>query len=113
MGTNLALTGGPWHAFIADPDGFVYTSIDDLRENAEDPDDQFSVVIVKGSAMPDDRSGCRDRLPGSYTCADQALHTDDLYLGDDVDDSESVTLTWARAQAMCAGLNADARTAVA
>lgn len=99
-------TTGPWHAFIADPDGFVYTSVDDLRENAEDPDAEFSVVIVKGGAMPDDRSGDQGRLPGSHSTADKALEIEDLYLGDDVDPSESIEVQWARAQAMCAGLNA-------
>lgn len=101
---------GPWHAYIAELDGFVYTSVDDLRENHQD-EDGFSVVIVRATAMPNDRSGCRDRLPGSYTSADKALEIEDLFLDDEADDSESVEVQWARAQAMCAGLNAAAESA--
>jgi hypothetical protein len=109
---NAEYLRGPWTAYIAEPDGFVYTDMADLRENCEaidDPDAIFEVVIVRGSAMPKP-AGCRDRLPGSYTTADKAFEADDLYLDSDVtgevDESESVTAIFARAQAMAAGLNA-------
>lgn len=110
--TEHAALRGPWHAYIVEPDGFVYTDMSDLRENCEayeDPDATYEVVIVRGSALPK-AAGCRDRLPGSHTSADKAFEVDDLYVDSDetgeVDESESVSAIFARAQAMAAGLNA-------
>ncbi len=112
MTTETAALRGPWHAYIAELEGFVYPDMSDLRENCEefgDPEAAFEVVIVRGSAMPKP-AGCRDRLPGSHTAADKAFKADNLYLDDDitgeVDESESVSAIFARAQAMAAGLNA-------
>ena len=96
---------GPWSAYIAEDDGFVYDSIDDVRENAEDPEGEFTIVIVRGSALPDDRSGIRLRLPGSCMVGDTAHEMDDVYL-DEEDASVGLEARWAQAQAMAAGLNA-------
>jgi hypothetical protein len=97
---------GPWLATLSDRAGFVYDSVADARGNADDPDDEFSVSIVRGTAMPDDRSGCRLRMPGSYSAGDQIFDLDDLYLDDDGDESVTAGARFAQAQAMAAGLNA-------
>jgi hypothetical protein len=112
MTTETAALRGPWTAYIAEPDGFVYTDMADLRENCEyydDPDATYEVVIVRGSATPTP-AGCRDRLRGSYSTADKAFEADELYVDSEqtgeIDESESVAAIFARAQAMAAGLNA-------
>jgi hypothetical protein len=96
---------GPWQAFIADRDGFVYDSVADALENIDDPDDEIRITVVRGSARPNDRSGDRLRLPGSSFCGDKAYELDDVYLADD-DESVSATARFAQALAMAAGLNA-------
>lgn len=97
---------GPWTAVLTDLTGFVYTSVADARDNVEDPDEQVSIAIVRGSALPDDRSGCRLRLPGSYHSGDMAYEMDDVYLDDPDDESVGAEARYAQAQAMAAGLNA-------
>jgi hypothetical protein len=97
---------GPWQAVLAESDGFVYDSVADALENAEDPEGEFTVTVVRGSAMPNDRSGCRLRLPGSFLSGDKAYELDDVYLDGDGDESVSAVARFAQAQAMAAGLNA-------
>jgi len=97
---------GPWTAVLADRSGFVYESVEDARENIDDPDDEVTITVVRGTALPDDRSGCRLRLPGSLHCGDQAYALDDVYLNDPDDPSVGADARYAQAQAMAAGLNA-------
>jgi hypothetical protein len=97
---------GPWVAVLADRWGFVYESVADARENTEDPDEEHKVTIVRGSALPNDRSGCRPRLPGSNLCGDRVFELDDVYLDGDGDDSTGAEARYAQAVAMAAGLNA-------
>lgn len=100
---------GPWAAVIADRDGFVYNSVDDVRENAEDPEDEYTIAVVRGSAVPTDRNGttgCRLRLPGSAFCGDKAYEIENIYLDGDGDETTGLEARWAQAQAMAAGLNA-------
>lgn len=97
---------GPWTAFLADSYGFVYESADDLRENAEDPEnDEFEVSVRRGTAAAIYPAGDRPRLPGSYQSGDVAYELNDVWL-DDEDESVSVRARYAQAQAMAAGLNA-------
>lgn len=102
---------GPWVAVLADGDGFVYDSVDDARENAEDPEDQFTVTVVRGSAAPSDRDGTTGinlRLPGTFMAGDVAYVLDDVYLDDPDDPSVGADARLAQALAMAAGLNAAA-----
>lgn len=100
---------GPWQAVIADRWGFVYTSVEDARDNVEDPEAELTIAVVRGTAAPDDRggtTGCRLRMPGSWLTGDMAYELDDVYL--DHDPSIAAAARWAQAQAMAAGLNAAA-----
>jgi hypothetical protein len=97
---------GPWSAFLADRHGFVYESMDDARENVEDPYEEVTITVVRGTAMPNDRSGCRLRLPGSHHCGDKAYELDDVYLDDPDDPSVGAEARFEQAKAMAAGLNA-------
>lgn len=114
MGTSMPETDqitadalrGPWLAVLADRWGFVYDSVADAAENTEDPDEEHRVTIVRGTAMPNDRSGCRLRLPGTYRCGDVAFELNDVYLDGEGDESTGAAARLAQAQAMAAGLNA-------
>lgn len=96
---------GPWQAVLADSYGFVYESVADAQENADDPDDEFTITVVRGGALPHNDSGCRPRLPGSYHSGDKAYELDDVYLDDPDDPSIAAEARFAQAQAMAAGLN--------
>lgn len=104
---------GPWHAYLADRDGFVYESVADALENAEDTEDEFQITVVRGTALPNDRSGCRLRLPGSNHCGDRAYEIDDVYLEDPDDPTVGAEARLLQAQAMAAGLNAAAEAVTA
>lgn len=97
---------GPWQAVLSDRYGFVYTDADDARENAEDEDEELTVSVVRGTAAPADRGGCRMRLPGSNQCGDEA-YAIEAFLDDD-DPSVGAEVRLIQAQAMAAGLNAAA-----
>lgn len=105
--TTAALTG-PWLAVVADRYGFVYDSVADAKDSAED--DEVKISVVRGTAMPNDRNGTTGvllRLPGSHDSGDVAYELDDVYL-DDEDESVAADARYAQAQAMAAGLNAAA-----
>lgn len=98
---------GPWLAVLADCDGFVFESIDEAREDA-DESEEFRVSVIRGTAMPSERLDEDDtpRLPGSHNSGDQVFELDGLYLDGDGDLSVSAEARYAQAQAMAAGLNA-------
>lgn len=104
--TNPDFLRGPWVAVLADPLGFVYDSPQDARENADDPTDDFRIRIVRDSALPNDRSGDRLRLPSSYHEGDIAHDLYDVWLVDADEESVGAEARRAQAQAMAAGLNA-------
>lgn len=96
---------GPWFAVLADHAGFVYDSVADARENAEDTDETFEISVRRGTAAVITPAGDRGRLPGSYHCGDLAYELDvylDVYLDDP---SVAAAARLAQAQAMAAGLN--------
>lgn len=97
--------GGPWLAVLSDQSGFVYESVADAHENGDDPGEEFSVSIRRGSALPNNRSGDRLRLPGSFLSGDQIFDLDDLYLDDNGDMSVSAEARYEQAKAMADGLN--------
>ncbi len=97
---------GPWRAILADQIGFVYEDVADAVANADDPDGElFSVSVVRASALPNDRSGCRLRLPGTIRSGDRVFDLDDLYLVDEGDGSVAAGARLTQAKAMAAGLN--------
>lgn len=97
---------GPWIAVLADRYGFVYESLADALENAEDPEfETFEISVRRGTAAVIKPAGVRSRLPGSYSCGDLAYEIDDVYLNDD-DDSVGGEARYEQAKAMAAGLNA-------
>jgi hypothetical protein len=99
---------GPWAAFLCDSSGFIYTSAEDLRENAEDPEgEDFEISVRRETAAAAKPAGCRDRLPGTCHSGDIAYELSDVWL-DDEDPSVGVEARYAQAQAMAAGLNAAA-----
>lgn len=109
--TDLAADAlcGPWQAVLADRHGFVYNSVTDAVENVEDPYEEVTVTVVRGTALPTDRdgtTGCRLRLPRSYNSGDVAYEIDDVCLVDADDPSVEAEARWVQAQAMAAGLNA-------
>jgi hypothetical protein len=94
-----------WVAVLADHSGFVYESVEDARENAEDPEgEEFEISVRRGSAAVITPAGDRGRLPGSYLSGDLAYELDDVWLDDD-DETVGVAVRFAQAQAMAAGLN--------
>lgn len=104
MTTDEHLTG-PWVAILSDSDGFVYESVADLRDSAEDPDgEMFEISVRRGTAAVIRPAGDRGRLPGSCRSGDVAYELDDVWLNDE-DDSIGVAARFAQAQAMAAGLN--------
>lgn len=108
--TNISehLTG-PWRAVLHDTDGFVWPSVDEAIEDHGD-DEEVTVAVVRGSALPNDRDGTTGvllRMPGHRLSGDVA-HEVDCYLVDPDDESTGAAARFAQAQAMAAGLNAAA-----
>jgi hypothetical protein len=105
---------GPWMAVLNDCYGFVYESVADARENAEDPDgDAFQISVRRGTAAATRPAGDRSRLPGSYHEGDLAYELDDVWLTDEDEPSIAAEARFAQAQAMAAGLNAAWKAGVA
>ncbi|GAA2623857.1 hypothetical protein GCM10010399_63930 [Dactylosporangium fulvum] len=97
---------GPWQAVLADRYGYAYQDVTDARKNIADPDDEVRITIVRGTALPNNRSGDELRLPGSYQSGDQIFEID-AYLEDE-DPSIGAEVRFEQAKAMAAGLNAAA-----
>lgn len=95
--TRTALAG-PWQTIIS-AGGDQYTDLDTARLELGD-EGEITISICRDSALPEDAV-----MPGSYLTSDVAYTVDDVYLGDD-DGDLSAEAELARAEAMCAGLNA-------
>lgn len=93
---------GPWQAVLADNYGYAMDGLDGLN-----PDDEVSISIRRGSALPVFRDDDEPRLPGTCKSGDVIELWNHLYV-EDGDPSTDAPARWAQAQAMAAGLNAAA-----
>ncbi|MFI6228569.1 hypothetical protein ACIBCR_14810 [Micromonospora echinospora] len=96
---------GPWVAYLADEDGFVYQSIADAIEDLGD-EEEVRIGVARGSAAPTERDGGL-RLPGSYRSGDKVFEIE-TYIDGEGDDSQTAQARYAQALAMAAGLNSAA-----
>lgn len=94
---------GPWQAVLADRYGNVYPSVAAALEEAEDPDEEVLISVVRGTATPTDRGGDL-HAPGTHHSGDVVFEIE-AYLEDD-DPSVGAEARFAQAEAMAAGLNA-------
>ncbi|MEV5819238.1 hypothetical protein AB0L22_08695 [Micromonospora haikouensis] len=93
----------PWVAYLASPDGWVYSSADDAAADLG-PEEEVRIGIARGTAAPIEEDGGL-RLPtGSYTAGDQAFEFE-TYIDGEGDESQSAATRYAQAVAMAAGLN--------
>lgn len=106
--THTDAIRGLWVAVLADRHGFVYDSVADAYENSG-PEEEHRIAVVRGTAMPNNRSGDRPRMPGTTRSGDTVFELDDVYLDGDGDESTGAVARLAQAQAMAAGLNAAAQ----
>ncbi|MBM0235913.1 hypothetical protein JNW88_00225 [Micromonospora sp. ATA32] len=93
---------GPWVAYLADPSGFVYQSVDDAMDDLGG-DEEVRIGVARRTAAPKERDGGL-RLPGTTTCGDEAYEIE-CYLDGDGNPAESAAARYAQAQAMALGLN--------
>ncbi|MFG2046182.1 hypothetical protein ACGFIW_01960 [Micromonospora sp. NPDC048935] len=94
---------GPWVAYLADSDGFVYESVADVIADLGD-EEEVRIGVVRGSAAPTERDGGL-RLPGTNKVGDRAFEVE-VYVDGEGDNADSAVTRYAQALAMAAGLNA-------
>jgi len=101
--SDPTVLSGPWVAYLADRDGFVYLSVADAIDDLGD-EEEVRIGVARGSATPTERDGGL-RLPGTHQSGDQVFELE-TYIDGEGDDSVSAVARYAQALAMAAGLNA-------